>query len=103
MEDVDSNVDADAGAAAELDPEAAAEAAAAEQAQQQAEADAAMAQRMLKWTEFQPDVCLPDKRLLRALDTKGFARPTEIQRETLTAALRDFKDVLGASPTGTGE
>lgn len=40
--------------------------------------------------------------LLRALDAKGYERPTVIQEATIPAAL-DNRDILGSAPTGTGK
>lgn len=40
--------------------------------------------------------------LIRALDAKGYERPTAIQEATIPAAL-DNRDILGSAPTGTGK
>ncbi|OBU07462.1 ATP-dependent RNA helicase SrmB [Morganella psychrotolerans] len=43
-----------------------------------------------------------DDSLIRALNEKGFERPTAIQEATIPAAL-DNRDILGSAPTGTGK
>ncbi|TDQ59391.1 ATP-dependent RNA helicase SrmB [Mesocricetibacter intestinalis] len=40
--------------------------------------------------------------LLRALEKKGYSRPTAIQCEAIPAAMEE-RDVLGSAPTGTGK
>lgn len=40
--------------------------------------------------------------LLKALDKKGYQRPTTIQLESIPAAMAE-RDVLGSAPTGTGK
>ena len=39
--------------------------------------------------------------LLKALENKGYSRPTAIQLEAIPAAMEE-RDVLGSAPTGTG-
>ncbi|CEL98314.1 unnamed protein product [Vitrella brassicaformis CCMP3155] len=41
--------------------------------------------------------------VLRALLDRGFTTPTPIQKATLTPALRDRKDIVGAAETGSGK
>ncbi|MDF7680177.1 ATP-dependent RNA helicase SrmB [Enterobacteriaceae bacterium ESL0689] len=43
-----------------------------------------------------------DEKLLDALETKGFTRPTAIQTAAIPPAL-DGRDILGSAPTGTGK
>lgn len=43
------------------------------------------------------------KDALLAVENKGFKRPTEIQREIIPRFLRDDKDLIGQSQTGTGK
>ncbi|MBS9443339.1 ATP-dependent RNA helicase SrmB [Photorhabdus heterorhabditis] len=43
-----------------------------------------------------------DERLLDALNSKGYSRPTAIQAAAIPAAM-DGRDVLGSAPTGTGK
>ena len=40
--------------------------------------------------------------LLKALEKKGYTRPTAIQLEAIPAAMEE-RDVLGSAPTGTGK
>ncbi|VTR49458.1 ATP-dependent RNA helicase SrmB [Actinobacillus pleuropneumoniae] len=40
--------------------------------------------------------------LLKALNKKGYKRPTSVQAETVPHAL-DGRDLLGSAPTGTGK
>lgn len=40
--------------------------------------------------------------LLKALDKKGYSRPTAIQQQAIPAAMMQ-RDVLGSAPTGTGK
>ena len=40
--------------------------------------------------------------LLKALDQKGYVRPTAIQTKAIPAAMEE-RDVLGSAPTGTGK
>ncbi|HHF0431722.1 ATP-dependent RNA helicase SrmB [Haemophilus influenzae] len=40
--------------------------------------------------------------LLKALEKKGYSRPTAIQMEAIPAAMEE-RDVLGSAPTGTGK
>lgn len=40
--------------------------------------------------------------LLKALQKKGYSRPTAIQQETIPAAM-EARDILGSAPTGTGK
>lgn len=40
--------------------------------------------------------------LLKALEKKGYSRPTAIQMEAIPAAMEE-SDVLGSAPTGTGK
>lgn len=41
--------------------------------------------------------------LLRGILAQGFTRPTPIQRLCLDAAIRDWRDVVGAAETGSGK
>ncbi len=41
--------------------------------------------------------------LLAGLRSLGFSTPTPIQADTLTGAMRDWKDVVGAAQTGSGK
>lgn len=43
-----------------------------------------------------------DPLLLKALQQKGYTRPTTIQQETIPAAMEQ-RDILGSAPTGTGK
>jgi ATP-dependent RNA helicase SrmB len=43
-----------------------------------------------------------DESLLKALESKGFTRPTAIQAAAIPPAL-EGRDVLGSAPTGTGK
>jgi len=40
--------------------------------------------------------------VLKALKELGFEEPTPIQRETLPAAIKGRKDIIGAAETGSG-
>ncbi|PRP88927.1 hypothetical protein PROFUN_00395 [Planoprotostelium fungivorum] len=44
-----------------------------------------------------------DSKILRALSEEGFDSPTEIQKASMLASLRDRKDVVGAAQTGSGK
>lgn len=44
-----------------------------------------------------------DPLILRGISALGFAAPTPIQAATLPAAVRDWKDVIGAAQTGSGK
>lgn len=43
-----------------------------------------------------------DPILLKALDSKGYVRPTSIQQQVIPEAMEQ-KDILGSAPTGTGK
>lgn len=56
-------------------------------------------EKMSAW----PQECYLNVELLRSLLDQGFAKPTDIQLQSLVAALRDRKDILGAAETGSGK
>ena len=51
-----------------------------------------------QWTQFELHPSI-----IKALEDNGFAEPTQIQAQTLSQCLGNYKDVIGAAETGSGK